>query len=167
MSTTKRALLGVVASAPLLLAIASAPAFGQADASNRPFRPVTADMLSHPPASDWLQYRRTYDGQGFSPLAKVTKANVGKLVPIWEFSTGLTKGHEVVPIEHDGVLVVTDQRLLFVGLRHTLRVPYDAIRDVAVRTRHWRSFAATWSTGAASSTVTTSTSAPSTRTSSR
>ena len=44
MRTLKRALLGVVASAPLLLAIASAPAFGQEDASNRPFRPVTADM---------------------------------------------------------------------------------------------------------------------------
>jgi len=116
MNTTKRALLGVVALAPLLLAIASAPASGQADASNRPFRPVTADMLSHPPASDWLQYRRTYDGQGFSPLAKITKANVGNLVPIWEFATGLTKGHEVVPVEHDGVLVISASYNVFFGL---------------------------------------------------
>jgi alcohol dehydrogenase (cytochrome c) len=116
MSKMKRGLSAMVASTPLLLAIASGPAFGQADASDRPFRPVTAAMMSNPPASDWLQYRRTFDGHGFSPLAKITKANVGKLVPIWEFSTGLTKGHEVVPIERrsarDLCLV---QRVLRVG----------------------------------------------------
>ena len=40
----------------------------------------------------------------------------GKLVPIWEFSTGLTKGHEVVPIEHDGVLVISASYNAFFGL---------------------------------------------------
>ncbi len=116
MSKMKRGLSAVVASTPLLLAIASGPAFGQADASNRPFRAVTAAMMSNPPASEWLQYRRTFDGHGFSPLTKITKANVGKLVPIWEFSTGLTKGHEVVPIEHDGVLVISASYNAFFGL---------------------------------------------------
>jgi hypothetical protein len=32
---------------------------------------------------------------------------------------------------HDGVLVVTDRRLLFVGLRHKLLLPYDRITAVA------------------------------------
>jgi alcohol dehydrogenase (cytochrome c) len=116
MSKMKRGLSAVVASTPLLLAIASGPALGQADASNRPFRPVTAAMMSNPPASEWLQYRRTFDGHGFSPLTKITKANVGKLAPIWSFSTGLTKGHEVVPIYHDGVLVISASYNVFFGL---------------------------------------------------
>jgi hypothetical protein len=43
---------------------------------------------------------------------------------------GITTGH-------DGVLVVTDRRLLFVGLRHTLRLPYGAIQDVAIQGRRF------------------------------
>ena len=36
---------------------------------------------------------------------------------------------------HDGVVVVTDRRLLFVGLRHTLQLPYAAIQDVTIHGR--------------------------------
>jgi len=86
------------------------------DASNRPYRSVTAEMFNNPPASEWLQYRRTNDGQGFSPLKQITPANVKSMEPIWSFSTGLTKGHEVVPIEHDGVLVVSASFNVFFGL---------------------------------------------------
>ena len=42
---------------------------------------------------------------------------------------GITTGH-------DGVLVVTDRRLRFVGLRHTLSLPYEEIEDITVRGRH-------------------------------
>jgi hypothetical protein len=45
---------------------------------------------------------------------------------VLDMAPGITTGH-------DGVLVVTDRRLLFVGLRRTLRLPYDTIQDVAVR----------------------------------
>ena len=43
-----------------------------------------------------------------------------------DMAPGITTGH-------DGVLVVTDRRLLFVGLRHTLAIPYDRVRHVAAR----------------------------------
>jgi alcohol dehydrogenase (cytochrome c) len=114
MSTTKRALLGVGASALLLLAIASAPVFGQADASTGPSGPSRRHV--EPSACFGLvSYRRTW-ARAPQPAAKITKANVSKLVPIWEFSTGLTKGHEVVPIEHDGVLVISASYNAFFGL---------------------------------------------------
>jgi len=116
MGTFKRGLLGVVASGLVLLTIAAVPAFAQKDASDRPYRTVTQEMFNNPPAGEWLQYRRTNDGQGYSPLAEINKANVKGLEPIWAFSTGLTKGHEVVPIEHDGVLVVSASYNVFFGL---------------------------------------------------
>jgi len=116
MGTIKRGLLSVFAVGLVLLTIAAVPAFGQMDASNRPYRSVTAEMFNNPPASEWLQYRRTNDGQGFSPLKQITPANVKSMEPIWSFSTGLTKGHEVVPIEHDGVLVVSASFNVFFGL---------------------------------------------------
>ena len=36
-------------------------------------------MLIKPPAKDWLMWRRTYDAHGFSPLRKITPANVKDL----------------------------------------------------------------------------------------
>ena len=45
---------------------------------------------------------------------------------VLDMAPGITTGH-------DGVLVVTDRRLLFVGLRHTLLIPYDQDQDVAAR----------------------------------
>jgi len=73
-------------------------------------------MINNPPAESWLQYRRTNDGQGFSPLKQINTSNVKNLVPIWSFSTGLTKGHEVVPVYHDGVLVISASFNVFFGL---------------------------------------------------
>jgi len=119
MGTMKKGLLGVAASSLVLLSMAAVPAFGQMDlkdASDRPYRTVTQEMFNNPPASEWLQYRRTNDGHGFSPLAKITPANVKSMQPLWSFSTGLTKGHEVVPIEHDGVLVISASYNVFFGL---------------------------------------------------
>ena len=45
---------------------------------------------------------------------------------VLDMAPGITTGH-------DGVLVVTSRRLLFVGLRHTLLIPYDQVQDVAAR----------------------------------
>ena len=108
MGTMKRGLLAAVASSLVLLTIAAVPAFGQnlKDASDRPYKPVTEKDILNPAPGDWLQYRRTNDGQGYSPLKGITTANVKNLEPIWSFSTGLTKGHEVVPVEHDGILFI-------------------------------------------------------------
>ena len=40
------------------------------------FKPVTDAMLLKPDPADWLMWRRTYDGWGYSPLDQVYKSNV-------------------------------------------------------------------------------------------
>ena len=36
-----------------------------------------------------MLYRRTYDGQGYSPLEQINTSNVKNLTPMWTFSTGV------------------------------------------------------------------------------
>jgi alcohol dehydrogenase (cytochrome c) len=77
-----------------------APANPLADA-----RRVTDAMLAEPPADDWLTWRRTWDGRGFSPLTQIDKRNVGELQLAW--SLALPAGPNAAPpLVHDGVLYV-------------------------------------------------------------
>ena len=39
--------------------------------------PVTDAMLKNPAPGDWLMWRRTLNGWGYSPLEQVNKGNVG------------------------------------------------------------------------------------------
>lgn len=108
MSIKTRSTLGrLLAACVVFLTMATLSAFCQEDASTRPYQAVTDQQLLNPPDADWLQYRRTYDGHGYSPLKQINAQNVENLTPIWAFSTGLTAGHEVVPLEHDGILFIT------------------------------------------------------------
>ena len=74
--------------------------------SPRRYTPVTAERLRRPEDSNWLMVRRTYDGWGYSPLDQITPANVGRLRPVWSFSTGATNGHEAPPIVNDGTMFI-------------------------------------------------------------
>jgi alcohol dehydrogenase (cytochrome c) len=68
-------------------------------------RPVTDEMLRKPDAGDWLMWRRTYDGYGFSPLDQITRDNVKDLQVAWTWS--LTNGAtESTPVVHDGLLYI-------------------------------------------------------------
>jgi len=68
-------------------------------------RPVTDDMLKKPDDGDWLMWRRTYDGWGYSPLDQINKDTVKGLQLAWSWS--LTPGAtETTPIVHDGVLYI-------------------------------------------------------------
>ncbi len=95
--------LGLVS---LLLAGAAALAQQpQAADPTKNLTPVTDAMLRNPPASDWLMWRRTYDGYGYSPLEQINKDNVKDLQVAWSWS--LTSGAtETTPIVHDGVLYI-------------------------------------------------------------
>ena len=53
---------------------------------------VTAERLKKPEDANWLLFRRTYDGWGYSPLDQITPANVARLQPAWVVSTGVTNG---------------------------------------------------------------------------
>jgi alcohol dehydrogenase (cytochrome c) len=67
--------------------------------------PVTDAMLKDPAPGEWLQWRRTYDAHGFSPLQQINKENVHSLRSAWTWS--LPAGtSETTPLVHDGVLFV-------------------------------------------------------------
>ena len=85
---------------------AFAPRFIQKeDAPLAALTPVTDEMLRAPPPGDWLMWRRTYDGWGFSPLDQVNKGNVGELQLAWSWA--LPQGAtEITPVVHDGVLFI-------------------------------------------------------------
>jgi len=65
--------------------------------------PVTDSVLQHPSDADWLMWRRTYSGLGFSPLAEIKKPNVGDLRLAWSRALPLS-ADEITPLVHDGVL---------------------------------------------------------------
>ena len=69
------------------------------------FTPVTNAMLENPAPSDWLMWRRTLDGWGYSPLDQVTRENVSDLQMVW--TRALTNGNgEGTPLAYEGVLYV-------------------------------------------------------------
>jgi alcohol dehydrogenase (cytochrome c) len=57
--------------------------------------------------NNWLMYGRDYTNQRYSPLASVGRENVGKLVPVWSFQTGVPDGLEATPLFIDGVIYLT------------------------------------------------------------
>src|SRR6185437_4104897 len=90
--------------ASLLGGVFTAPAIA-AEVTN--YAPVTKQRLENPEVGNWLLYRRTYDGHGFSPLHQINKDNVKDLTPIWSFSTGVVEGHEAPPMVNNGLMYVT------------------------------------------------------------
>src|SRR5688500_12651456 len=70
---------------------------------DRAFRPVTDAMLEKPEPGEWINWRRTYDGTGYSPLDQINRQNVGRLTLAW--SWGMPAGqHQPTPLVHDGVM---------------------------------------------------------------
>src|SRR5499426_908676 len=103
----KRLLKSTALGLPIIL-LAGAFAQAQQPQAADPTRnitPVTAEMLRNPPAADWLMWRRTYNGWGYSPLDQINKSNVKNLQVAWSWS--MTNGAtEATPIVHDGVLFI-------------------------------------------------------------
>ena len=65
--------------------------------------PVTDALLQDPPPGDWLSWRRTRDGHGYSPLNQITRDNVNQLQLAWVLS--IREGnHQTTPLVHDGVM---------------------------------------------------------------
>lgn len=75
--------------------------FGDREAAG--LSPVTDAMLRQPSAGDWLNWRRTLDNHGYSPLAQITTENVEELRLAWVLSMpdGVS---EPTPMVHDGVM---------------------------------------------------------------
>jgi alcohol dehydrogenase (cytochrome c) len=101
MSRTIKSFVSLVAAAICLLPGLS-PAQGIVD-----YSPVTDERLVSPEAGNWLMFRRTYDGWGYSPLDEIDTRNVDELQPVWTVNTGISEGHQAPPIVNDGVMFVT------------------------------------------------------------
>ena len=59
------------------------------------FTPVTDAMLQSPDADDWLMWRRTLNGWGYSPLDQINGDNVGELRLVW--TRALSSGMQLRP----------------------------------------------------------------------
>ena len=91
-------------SLPVLALVAFAPlvAAAQSDEDDG-FVPVTDAMLQNPAPGDWLMWRRTLDGWGYSPLDQIDRDNVGDLRMVW--TRALTEGRQQgTPLAYGGVL---------------------------------------------------------------
>ena len=72
-------------------------------------RPVTDAELENPSPDDWLMWRRTLDGWGYSPLDQVNRDNVADLQMVW--SRALQPGRQQgTPLVRDGVLFMPNPR---------------------------------------------------------
>jgi alcohol dehydrogenase (cytochrome c) len=74
---------------------------------------VTPDRLRNPDREpqNWLMNHRTYDGQRFSPLARINRDNVRNLRLAYAVPLAGTAGREFIeatPLAEDGFLYVTD-----------------------------------------------------------
>lgn len=61
----------------------------------------------HKTTGDVLVYGMGYEAQRYSPLAKINKANVKRLVPKWSYSITDNRGAEAFPVVKDGVIYTT------------------------------------------------------------
>ena len=71
------------------------------------FVPVPDATLRDPDPADWLMFRRTYDGWGYSPLDQVTRDNVHdlRLAWVWAMADGT---NQPTPLVHDGVMYLAN-----------------------------------------------------------
>ena len=67
------------------------------------FRPVTETMLRNPAPGDWLNWRRTDNAWGYSPLDQIKRDNVQKLQLAWTWVME-DGAQESTPLIHDGVM---------------------------------------------------------------
>ena len=115
---------------------------------------VTEQRLLNPEPHNWLMYRGTFNGWGYSPLEQITPANVKKLVPVWSFSTGVNEGHQAPPLVNNGMMFVTTPQQQIFALNaktgdlsgNTRRTCRRTCFSSIPRTAAWRS----WMTGSIS-----------------
>ena len=87
-----------------------APSAGPVGLRNREvssFTPVTDELLRNPPDGEWLSWRRTLNGHGYSPLDQLTPENVDalRLAWVWTMEQGRV---QTTPLVHDGVMYLAN-----------------------------------------------------------
>ena len=89
------------------IVLAFAVGLSSSHAQNGGFRMVTDAMLQDPDPADWLNWRRTLDGWGYSPLDEITTENAQHLQLVW--SWGMAEGsQQTTPLVYDGVMYLAN-----------------------------------------------------------
>ena len=84
------------------IALSASQSMGQPNRTSN-FVPVSDAMLQNPAPEDWLMWRRTLDGWGYSPRDQITRDNVGELRMTW--TRAMHSGNqEGTPLAYRGVL---------------------------------------------------------------
>ena len=86
------------------------------------YSPVTSSRLENPEPGNWMLYRRTYDGQGYSPLDQINASNVRNLKLQWVWQARSLEKFEATPLVVNGVL-------------YTVQAPNDVVALDAVTGR--------------------------------
>ncbi|MEE9306921.1 MAG: ATP-binding protein, partial [Spirochaetia bacterium] len=89
----------------LLMVLVACALLAEAQGTSSDFVPVTDSMLQNPDPADWLMWRRTLDGWGYSPLDQVDRENVSELRMVW--SQALVQegsSQQGTPLVYDGIL---------------------------------------------------------------
>jgi alcohol dehydrogenase (cytochrome c) len=74
------------------------------------FRPVTEAMLRNPAPGDWLNWRRTDNAWGYSPLDQINRQNAQELQLAWSWSMDDTGAQEAAPLVYDGIMYLPSPR---------------------------------------------------------
>src|SRR6202140_4272206 len=74
------------------------------------FLPVTEPMLRNPAPGDWLNWRRTDNAWGYSPLDQINRQNVQQLQLAWSWAMDDTGAQEATPLAYDGVMYLPNPR---------------------------------------------------------
>src|SRR5579864_2887824 len=95
-------------SVPILVTVLVGSSWLAAQVQN--FRPVTESMLRNPAAGDWLNWRRTDNAWGYSPLDQINTRNVERLQLAWSWAMENTGAQEASPLVHDGIMYLPNPR---------------------------------------------------------
>src|SRR5438046_343183 len=90
----------------LVIAVESLYLFAQV----KDFRPVPDAMLRNPAPGDWLNWRRTDNAWGYSPLGQINRQNVSKLQLAWAWAMDDTGANEATPLVYDGIMYLPNPR---------------------------------------------------------
>jgi PQQ-dependent dehydrogenase (methanol/ethanol family) len=83
--------------------VAAAVLTAVAQETKKPFVPIQDELLWKPDPADWLSWRRTLDGQGFSPLNEINRNNVRQMRLMWTRPmSGLQQ--ESTPLVYKGIM---------------------------------------------------------------
>ena len=93
-------------SALLVNLLAAGPAFAQTERSE--WESITNERLAHPEDGDWVNYRRTHDVQGFSPLDEINRTNVEQLRPVWSYSFRDNSRWAPTPVVVNGIMYISE-----------------------------------------------------------